>query len=227
MSVTLSKPPKPIKVVAHKDASSRRAFRWRSAEERRAAKREIERIRRETEQERLKLGLQADASVLRSPKVLLGLLAVLLLLGGGLVVSLRKPAQHLVQTTPLNNIRARRSVTIVAKAMTLFRVHTGSWPQQRLGLYALAKDYDVPGWKGPYINWAYKDPWGTPYVYRMPQSPFEVPVLFSCGPDGKPDTNDDIRATEADFVCAEGTWRREHAPEAESSADETRKEETR
>jgi hypothetical protein len=52
----------------------------------------------------------------------------------------------------------------------------------------------------------------------MPISPFEVPELYSCGPDKLPQTNDDIRVTEDDFVCDEGTWKRS---EPESTLEET------
>ena len=210
MSVTLSKPPKGVKVT--RDKSVAHGVRWRNREERREAKRKIEAIRRKAEQERLMMGTRLDTKALRSPKVVVALLAVLLLVGGGLVGTMKRPVQTMVKTTPLNQLRARRSVARLAEAMTLFRVHTGSWPQQRLGLFALAKDYQTPGWKGPYINWAHKDPWGTPYVYQMPLSPFEVPTLFSCGPDKQPGTNDDIRAGEADFHCSEGTWKRPESP---------------
>lgn len=205
MSVTMSKPPKGVKVV--RNPAVARGVRWRSSEERREAKRKIEAIRRKTELERLEMGTRLNTKALRSPKVVVAFLAILLLVGGGLVGTMERPVQTMVKTTPLNQIRARRSVKRLAEAMTLFRVHTGSWPQQRLGLFALAKDYHTPGWKGPYINWAYKDPWGTPYVYTMPLSPFEPPILFSCGADKQPGTNDDIRASDEDFQCAEGTWR--------------------
>ena len=212
MAVHLSKPPKPLRLV--RKEGSVRGVRWRSAEERREAKRKIETIRRKAEEERLQLGLRLDAAVLKSPKTVVGLLMLLLFVGAGLTLAIRNPSKTILQkTTPLNQLRARRSVATVAKAMALFRIHTGSWPQQRLGLFALAKNYHVPGWKGPYINWAYKDPWGTPYVYRMPTSPFEAPVLFSCGPDGLPDTNDDIRAVETDFACGEGDWHWPPEPE--------------
>lgn len=216
MAVYLSKPPK--RITVKRDSDKVRGVRWRSAEERRESKRKIDAIRRAAERERIEHGTRLDLSVLRSPKVTVGILLSFIVLGGLLMSAFRHPKQPMAKTTPLAQIRARKSVQVVAQAMTLYRVHTGSWPSQRLGLFALAKDYGVPGWKGPYINWAYKDPWGTPYVYKMPLSPFEAPVFFSCGQDERPDTNDDIRAMPEDFVCAEGTWKRTPpADEAPSS----------
>lgn len=204
-------PPRQLK-VKH-DPAVARGVRWRSAEARREAKRKIEAIRRKAEQERLEMGTRLDARVLRSPKVVVALLAGLLLIGGVLVGRARVPVPQEAKKTQFCEMRARRSVLRLAEAMTLFRVHTKAWPPQRLGLFALARNYRFPGWRGPYINWAYKDPWGTPYVYRMPISPYQAPILFSCGPDGQPDTNDDIRAREEDFVCSEGTWRAEPVEE--------------
>jgi type II secretion system protein G len=213
MSVTMSKPPKPLKVK--RDPSVARGVRWRSAEERQEAKRKIDAIRRATERARIEHGQTLDLSVMRSPKFILGILVFLIILGSLVINAFNHPRPVTVSAIPHQQARARRSLQAVATALTLYRVHTGGWPSQRLGLYALARSYNVPGWKGPYINWAHKDPWGTHYVYKMPTSPFEVPTLFSCGPDMLPDTNDDIRVTEADFNCTEGTWRR---PEPTSEA---------
>lgn len=215
MAVHLSHPPeRPVRV---KRAGALRGLRWRSQAERREAKRKIDAIRRDAERQRIE-ALRLDARAFHSPKVLLLMLGLMVVVGGLLALVAGRPRPEPPDVTPLNQTRARRSVRTLALAMTLHRVHTGAWPQQRLGLFALAKDYGTPGWKGPYINWAYKDPWGTPYVYRMPASPFEAPTLFSCGPDKLPDTNDDIRAVPEDFACGEGDWRR---PAGADDAKET------
>lgn len=217
MAVTMSKPPKPLKVK--RDPSVAKGVRWRSSEERQEAKRKIAAIRRAAELERIQnASTKLDLSLLRSPKFILGLLGFLVVLGSLVISSFRGPRPTTVSALPQQQNRARRSLQAVATALTLYRVHTGGWPEQRLGLYALARNYNVPGWKGPYINWAYKDPWGTPYVYKMPLSPFEVPQLYSCGPDTLPETNDDIRVVEDDFTCNEGTWRR---PQPEAIPPET------
>lgn len=205
MSGKNSKQATPLRISRSKNYV--RNVRWRSAEERKEAKRKIEAIRRATAQKLIEHS-SLNVAVLRSPKALLGILAVMVLLGLLLINAFRERPTYTVSQLPLQQNRARRSLKVAATALTLFRVHTGSWPTQRLGLYALAKNYGIQGWRGPYINWAYKDPWGTPYVYKMPISPFEIPELYSCGPDTLPDTNDDIRVTEADFTCDEGTWRR-------------------
>lgn len=214
MSVNMSQPPKPLKV---KRTASTPGVRWRSSEERRDAKRKIDAIRREAERKTLE-NMRVDGSVFRSPKVLLGILVVLLLLGGGLTTASMKSSSGGVDATDYMLVRARRNVETVALAMTLFRVHTKRWPLQERGLDELARNYRVPGWKGPYINRAKEDPWGTPYVYKMPLSPFQAPVFFSCGPDKKPGTNDDIIAAPEDFACDEGTWRQDPVEEEDTSA---------
>ena len=207
MAVKMHQPPKPLQVK--RDTSVAKGVRWRSTEERQEAKRKIEAIRRATERARIENAHGTiDLSVLRSPKCILGILGFLVVLGTIVIQGINRPRPTTVNALPQQQNRARRSLQAVATALTLYRVHTGGWPEQRFGLYALARNYShAPNWKGPYINWAYKDPWSTPYVYQMPLSPFEAPILYSCGPDTLPDTNDDIRVTEADFTCAEGTWR--------------------
>jgi type II secretion system protein G len=214
MAVMMHKPPKPFKVT--RDTSVAKGVRWRSPEERQEAKRKIEAIRRATERARIENAQNTlDLSILRSPKCILGMLGFLVILGAIVIQGVNRPRPTTVSALPQQQHRARRSLQAVATALTLYRVHTGGWPEQRFGLYALARNYShAPNWKGPYINWAHKDPWSTPYVYKMPLSPFEAPELYSCGPDTLPDTNDDIHVTEDDFTCPEGTWHRQEPVES-------------
>ncbi len=207
MAVYMSKPPKPIKL---KHTSSLKPFKWRDSEERRSARRKIEAIHRAAAREHMALVHGIDGSFFRNPKVLLGVLFVMFLVGGALLnLVFKQPAQAAHQRTIQTShiARTHKSLNAIAIAMAKFRIHTKQWPEQRLGLYALAKDYRIPGWKGPYINWAYHDRWGNPFVYEMPTSPFQAPVVFSCGPDGQPHTADDISTYPEDYVCEDGDWR--------------------
>ena len=189
-----------------------RGVRWRSAEERREAKRKIDAIRRAAEAQRLQ-GTRLDMRVLRSPKAMLLILGVLVVIGLAITTALNKETiqtKRSVRETVQMQERARKSVRTAAMAMTYFRVHTLQWPTDHQGLRVLTFNNTLPriyNWKGPYINYAPTDPWGTPYVYRAPDSRYEAPTLFSCGPDTLPDTDDDIRAVPEDFRCDEGTWR--------------------
>ncbi len=214
MSVTMSKPPKPVKVT--KTGTGANGVRWRSPEERREARRKIAAIRRENELKHLELTSgRLDAKLLRSPKVILGLLGTLLLMGALVLASVNRPTL-ISKADPLPGqiASARRSLAVVAQAMTYYRVHTKSWPAQNQGLWALARNPGVDNWRGPYINAPFLDPWKQPFVYIMPVSPFETPELYSTGPDKKPGTDDDLRMTPDDFFCDEGTWKRDDTPEA-------------
>ena len=200
-----------------------RGLRWRSAEERREAKRKIDAIRREAAARRIN-EIRVDLRVLRSPRVMLGILMLFLILGVAITSVLKKPVKRRPDETLMMINRATRSVKLAAQAFTYYRVHTLQWPNDRQGLYALAHNRDhVYGWKGPYINWAPTDPWGTEYVYQAPASRYEAPIFFSCGPDKLPNTDDDIRATPQDFVCNEGTWHRVEEPN-EQQTDSTQAE---
>jgi general secretion pathway protein G len=48
-------------------------------------------------------------------------------------------------------------------------------------------------WAHAYIDKVPIDPWNTPYIYRFPGTNGKPYDLFSCGPDGIPDTADDIK----------------------------------
>jgi general secretion pathway protein G len=63
------------------------------------------------------------------------------------------------------------------------------YPTQQEGLQALVEaPPSAPGWNGPYLRQkkAPNDPWGRPYVYRMPGTHGEYD-LYSLGPDGNAD----------------------------------------
>lgn len=220
MSVYMSKPPKPLKIKSS-ESTALKPFKWRNSEERRVAKRRIDAIRRQAERDHQALAQGVDGKVLRNPKILMGMLFLLMLVGGALLnFAFRKPAQAAHQRTIQQShiARTQKSLKVIATAMAMFRVDTKQWPSQRLGLYALAKDYAIEGWKGPYINWAYNDRWGNPFVYEMPLSPFEAPVVFSCGPDGKPHTADDLSTYPEDYVCDKDEWRQ--LPTADDAVNE-------
>ncbi|HLI48076.1 MAG TPA: type II secretion system major pseudopilin GspG [Chthonomonas sp.] len=51
-------------------------------------------------------------------------------------------------------------------------------------------------WNGPYlknIDHIPLDPWGNPYIYKVPGSNGREYDLYSAGPDGQPGTADDIQ----------------------------------
>ena len=82
------------------------------------------------------------------------------------------------------------------EALAGYQLETGSLPTTEQGLSALVHKptaEPIPDrWK-PAMEDDVKDPWGHPYQYRNPgkHNPDRYDV-FSMGPDGQPDTDDDI-----------------------------------
>ena len=89
-------------------------------------------------------------------------------------------------------------------ALYSYQLKCGTLPTNDQGLKALwAKPTAEPipdSWHAMFSEEQGPDPWGHPYVYRNPgkHNPDSFDV-FSCGPDGVPDTDDDI-----------GNWKAPH-----------------
>ena len=80
---------------------------------------------------------------------------------------------------------AKVQIQNVDAALQLFRLDVGRFPTQEEGLNALvAAPPTAPGWNGPYLQKAaaLNDPWGNPYLYRIPGRHSEVDV-YSLGSD--------------------------------------------
>jgi len=82
---------------------------------------------------------------------------------------------------------ARAQVDSLEKALDQFRLDTRHYPTAEQGLDALVvKPANETNWSGPYLKKAVpNDPWGRPYVYRVPGSKGDFD-LYSLGKDGKP-----------------------------------------
>ena len=82
---------------------------------------------------------------------------------------------------------ARAQLDSLAKALDQYRLDTGSYPSSEAGLQALvARPADQARWNGPYLRKAVPlDPWGRPFVYRVPGERSEY-ELVSYGKDGQP-----------------------------------------
>ena len=88
---------------------------------------------------------------------------------------------------------AKAQIESLEKALDQYRIDMRRYPSAEEGLAALvAKPASAPTWSGPYLKKAVPtDPWGHPYVYRMPGQKGEFEVV-SYGRDGKPGgTGDD------------------------------------
>ena len=86
---------------------------------------------------------------------------------------------------------ARAQIESLEKALDQFRLDTRHYPTAEQGLDALmVKPANETGWAGPYLKKAVpNDPWGRPYVYRVPGSKTDFD-LYSLGKDGKPGGSD-------------------------------------
>lgn len=81
---------------------------------------------------------------------------------------------------------AKAQIESIEKALDQFRLDARRYPTAEEGLEALVvKPSGVANWSGPYLKKAVPaDPWGRPYVYRVPGEKSEYQLL-SLGRDGK------------------------------------------
>lgn len=81
---------------------------------------------------------------------------------------------------------ARAQIDALDKSLDQFRLDTGHYPSMEDGLAALvARPASEPKWDGPYLKKGVpQDPWGNPYVYRIPGEHSEYDLL-SYGKDGQ------------------------------------------
>jgi general secretion pathway protein G len=128
-------------------------------------------------------------------------IVILLLLASALVVFLLPQQEGAERNT------TRLLLNQVGTALDTYRLNIGRYPsEQDGGLNALmAKpNYENPRlsdrWQGPYLKpgTRLEDPWGQPLRYELVERlgdentagpPYK---LFSVGPDGQPDTDDDV-----------------------------------
>ncbi len=123
---------------------------------------------------------------------LVELLLVLVILG--ILASLVLP-KFTGRTEQARVTAAQTQISTFGTALDAFEVDTGSYPRGQDGLNQLvAAPADVPNWRGPYLKSEIPlDPWGRAYIYEFPgrinPSGYD---LRSMGPDGQPNTADDI-----------------------------------
>lgn len=82
----------------------------------------------------------------------------------------------------------RAQLVALANALDQYRLDTGHYPGSDQGLAALdAKPANEPKWDGPYLKKAVPpDPWGNPYLYKMPGEHGGDFDVYSYGKDGQP-----------------------------------------
>lgn len=115
---------------------------------------------------------------------LIELLVVLAILG--LLVAIAVP-QLMKSLERAKSDTARVQVEKLASILDLYRLDLGQYPNEQAGLVALVEaPADTERWNGPYLKnrEALIDPWGRPYLYRLPGEHGEYD-LYSLGADGK------------------------------------------
>jgi general secretion pathway protein G len=83
---------------------------------------------------------------------------------------------------------ARSQLKALSTAMEQYYFDVARYPSQKTGLRALLEaPPQTPGWQGPYIenDGELRDPWGRPYIYRMPGETHDYDII-SLGSDGQP-----------------------------------------
>jgi len=82
---------------------------------------------------------------------------------------------------------AKAQIDALEKALDQYRLDTHRYPSTEQGLEALVtKPQGEANWNGPYLKKAVpRDPWGKPYMYRIPGQKSEFDLL-SYGRDGRP-----------------------------------------
>ena len=108
---------------------------------------------------------------------LLELLVVLVIIG--LLASYVGP-KYFSQVGKSQVTVAKSQMGAFDKALDTFRLDIGRYPTNEEGLQALmvAPPNDAAKWNGPYMKTAIPlDPWGHPYLYRIPGTRCEMEVV--------------------------------------------------
>lgn len=78
---------------------------------------------------------------------------------------------------------------MLASAVQQFHADCHRYPTAEEGLSSLLANPGIPEWHGPYLKTLQPDPWQNWYLYQLLD---QKALVRSNGPDGKPDTGDDV-----------------------------------
>jgi general secretion pathway protein G len=127
---------------------------------------------------------QTWAAIRQSGFTLLELLVVMVIIG--LLAGYVGP-KYFSQIGKSEIKATRAQIDGLEKALDQYRLDTGHYPSNEQGLAVLVtRPANEPRWDGPYLKKSVPlDPWGNPYVYRMPGEHGDLDLL-SYGKDGQP-----------------------------------------
>lgn len=108
-------------------------------------------------------------------------------------------------------------------ALEQYSLHTNSFPATEAGLLALverpaeSEESAITGWDGPYLDEIPKDPWGKDYQYEYPptRGKGDYPDIWSFGPDGEDNTEDDVVSWTSSREGSEGEMSEESSSNSE------------
>ncbi|HIE59671.1 MAG TPA: type II secretion system protein GspG [Persephonella sp.] len=91
----------------------------------------------------------------------------------------------------------KAQIRMIETALDAFKIDVGRYPTESEGLKVLWENpNNIKGWDGPYLPKPVKsDPWGNPYIYKVPGDngrPFELKSLGADGKEGGDGENKDI-----------------------------------
>ena len=124
--------------------------------------------------------------------IVLAILVLLLATVGPRLLKTQEKADQKITLTQIKNMQ---------QALDLYKVDNRSYPSTEEGLKALIARPDDENrgrkWAGPYLSEPQlpADPWGNPFRYEYPPTKgisSDQPNIWSAGPDGQDDSNDDI-----------------------------------
>jgi general secretion pathway protein G len=126
------------------------------------------------------------------------LMAILVILGLLMTVVATKVASK-VETARVKTTKA--NLKILHSAVNMFKMDTARYPTEDEGLTALIlQPSDVTTWEpGGYLETTEipTDGWGNEFIYEAyPENDLPF-AIRSWGPDGEPDTDDDLLSTDA------------------------------
>jgi len=138
----------------------------------------------------------------------------LLLVMAILVILLGLVAPRFLGTQKKANVNATKSqIGLFKSPLEMYALDMNRYPNTEEGLATLSAepaDLENPSqWKGPYLDSAVpKDPWGHEYQYEYPPTrniDRDFPDIWSFGPDGEENTDDDIGNWPEDDESTKGT----------------------
>ena len=120
---------------------------------------------------------------------LIELLVVMVIIG--LLVSYVGP-KYFNQLSQSEFKAAKAQIDSIKKALDVYRLDNGAYPDQATGLTALmVPPATARKWRGPYLQKDIpSDPWNQPYIYSIPGEKAEFD-LVSLGADAKPGGDDE------------------------------------